>query len=117
MPLFLLGESLLQRLDQLVEATHRFDHRLFFVGQIELVFLQQPFERQLRIRRDRAFEPFDVLAEDSIELVVMLLVLDQARSRKEIEVIETVARDVLLQSIEQVQKLLGRNRQAAALQA
>ena len=47
----------------------------------------------------------------------MLLVLDQRGAGEEIEVVEAMAGNVLLQTVEKEQEFLGRHRQAAALQA
>src|SRR5205807_5338802 len=77
MPGLLLGETLAQRLHQLVPAAERLDELLLLLGQVALAEFLEPFVGQLGLRISRGLEPFEDVAEHPVEAVEMALVLDQ----------------------------------------
>ena len=107
----LLGETLAQRLHELLPAPEALDHGLFFFGQIELFLLAQPVERNLA--EDLVEEHFlaaEVLTEDLVEAIEIAFVLDQRRACKVVEVVDAIAGHARFQRGEQGQILGDRDR-------
>jgi hypothetical protein len=106
----LLFEALFQGGHQLVPA-HLLDGGLLFRAQFELQGLAQPFQRQVLGEVGQQFDALEVGAEGAVELVEVRLVLDQRRTRQEIEVIDRRADDLGLEGFEQSQVFLDGYRQ------
>ena len=113
MPAVLLVQTLLQRLHQLVEPPKRLDLRLLLLGQVFLVQQPQPVlgdvSGQVLSCPDR-LDPLEDLAEDLIEPVVVLLVLDQHRPRQVVEVLDLCGRHALVHGFHQMEPFLHRYR-------
>jgi hypothetical protein len=98
----LLGEPLLQGLEQLVPA-ERLDLGLLRFGEVLLDELAQPFLRDRR-RRDRlahALQALEDRAEDPVESVEMTLVLHERGACQEVELLDALLREVALEGVEQ----------------
>ena len=68
------------------------------------------------VHAGQGFDALEILAERPVELVEVRFVLDQRGAREDVEVIQAVFDHVLLQGLQQHQKLLGRHRELARLQ-
>ena len=101
MPRALLFETLLERLHQLVPAAERLDERLFLVAQRSLDHFPDPLFRDLGANVEDALHSFEIAAEREIEAVVQRLVLDQARAREHVEIVDVVGDDALPERVEQ----------------
>jgi hypothetical protein len=110
-PLALLGEALLERLHQLVEATERLDPALVLVGEQPLELLAQPFLRNLGADVEDRLDALEVRREREVEAVELRLVLHERRSCEVVEVVERQRHDARFQRFEQRQELARRNRQ------
>src|SRR6185369_7444101 len=116
-PLLLLFQALLQRLDQLVPVVERFDLRLLFLGQRLLGYLLQPFFWNAREHRLEQFlRALEVRGERAVEAIEMPLVLDHAGARQEIEILGARLRELRFQRFEQRQELGDRDRHAGLAQ-
>ena len=114
MPAFLLFEPLLQRLHELFPAAERFDQLLLFIRQVILRELFQPlFGNQRRRALRQIGDASEVRAEHAVEFVVVRLVLDKARARQIVEIVDAPANHALVERFEQRQEFPDRNRQAA----
>ena len=113
----LLFEPLLQGLEQLVEAAHRLDHLLLFLGEIFLRELLQPLGGDLGGERLlEQVEPLEHVAEHAVELVEVALVLHQRGAREIVEVLDPAAGEVLLHRFHQGQVFAQRDRHAGGFQ-
>ena len=114
----LLGEALLQRLQQLVEAAHRLDLLLLFLGEIFVGELLQPLGRNFGRRAPslQQLEALEHVAEHAVELVEVALVLHQRGARQIIEILDAAAGEVGLHRLHQRQIFAQRHRHAGGLQ-
>src|SRR5262249_60702887 len=92
-------------------TAQRLHQRLLFLGERALDRLQSPLLGNPSAEVEQAFHAVEVRAAGEIEAVVQRLVLDQARAREEVEIVDAVRDDVLLQRFEQRQELARRDRQ------
>ena len=113
----LLGEPLLQRLHQLLEAAERLDLGLLRVGQEFFGQLADPLLGDLRLDRVAdGLQPLEGLREDPVEAVDVCLVLHQQRARQIVEILYPLAGQIGLQRLHQGEVLAQRHRHASALQ-
>ena len=113
----LLLQPLLQGLEQLVEAAHRLDHLLLFLGEIFLGELLQPFGRDLGGERLlEQVEALEHVAEHAVELVEVALVLHQRGAREVVEILDPAAGEVLLHRLHQREVFAQRDRHAGGFQ-
>ncbi|MNI75290.1 hypothetical protein D3C73_1314280 [compost metagenome] len=112
MALLLLLQPLLQRLHQLVEAAQRLDLGLLLVGQVFLGQQPQPVLGDVGgdlLAGADALQPLEHLAEDLIEAVVVLLVLDQNGARQVIESLHVAPGHALVHGLHQMEPFLERH--------
>ena len=110
-PSALLVKPPAECLHQLIPAAESGDQRLLLVGQIGFDHLAQPRFRNVGVNVEHALDALEICTEREIETVVERLVLDQAGARQKIEVIDAGRYDVMLQRVEQRQKLARADRQ------
>ena len=113
----LLGQPLLQRLEQFFQPAHGLDLLLFFLGEIFLRELLQPLGRDVRFRRvAQQFQPLEHVAEHAVELVEIALVLHQRGARQIIEILHPAAGEIGLHRLHQGQILAQRDRHAGGFE-
>ena len=111
---FLFFQTFFQRLHQFVETTEGFDEFFLFVGEDFFRELAQPFLGKFFAEKIvKFFHAFEILGEGAIEAIEVGFIFDQADARQMIEVIDIAIDDVLVEAVEQVQKLADRARHAA----
>ena len=102
----LFFKALLQGLHQSLEAAHRLYLRTFLITEIELRLVPQPVIRNLLHQvGKRIFDTFEISAKDAVETIQVRFVFYEARSRKEIEVIHTLAGQASFHCFEQCEQL------------
>src|SRR6185295_16528013 len=113
----LFSQPLAKRLEQLVEAARRLNLLLFFLGQVFLRELFQPFGRNVGFDHiiDR-FKSFEYMSEDAIEFVQIALVLHQCRAREKIEILHLSRSEIGIHCLHQRQIFAQRHRYAGLLQ-
>ena len=117
MAAFLLGETLAQRLHQLIEP-QLLQFGALFRRKIALDQLLQPFLRDFgRLDRLRnAEDPFEHLSEGDVESVEVALVLDQHRARQTVEVVDRLIRDLTVERAQKVEIFARGDRHARLAQ-
>ena len=117
MPALLLGQPLLQRLEQFLEPAHGLDLLLFFLGEIFFGQLFEPLGRDLGFGAlAQQFEPLEHMAEHTVELVEIALVLHQRGARQIIEILHAAGGQVGLHRLHQRQILAQRDRHAGGFE-
>ena len=104
MPALLFLQTLAQGLHELVPA-HRLDLLLFFLGEIFLRELLQPFGGNVRLLHgvEQALQPLEHGAEHAIELVEIALVLYQRGPRQVIKILHRLFGEVGVERLHQRQ--------------
>ena len=111
MAFLLLIEALLERLDELVEATEGLDLCTLFVAQRALELLAQPLfgDQGFQVLVE-VLQTLEVGGKGTVELVEMALILDQNGARQEVKLVHVGEHDVVLERIDQVEQFAQGNR-------